>query len=159
MAVDEGDKAPDFALPTDTGEVLKLSSLGGQWVVLYAYPKDDTSGCTTEACEFRDNFPRFKGGSATILGISPDSVSSHQKFKAKYELPFTLLADTGKTALEAYGVWQEKQMYGRKYMGVVRTTFLIDPTGSVAKVFRNVKPAGHAEQVMAALKELGAIAS
>lgn len=149
------DIAPDFTLPTDEGKPLTLSSLRGQWVVLYAYPKDDTSGCTTEACEFRDSFPRFDGTKARVLGISPDSVESHVKFKKKYELPFTLLSDTEKTVLSAYGVWQEKQMYGRKYMGVVRTTFIINPKGEIHKVFNNVKPSGHAEQVLSVLKEAG----
>ncbi len=147
----EGTLAPDFTLPTDTGEPLTLSSLRGRWVVLYAYPKDDTSGCTTQACEFRDLFPRFDATRAVILGISPDSVTSHQKFKAKYQLPFTLLADEEKVALQAYGLWKEKSMYGRKYMGVERTTFVIDPEGRIARVFEKVKPAGHAALVMAAL--------
>jgi peroxiredoxin Q/BCP len=120
-------------------------------VVLYAYPKDDTSGCTTQACEFRDLFPRFDATRAVILGISPDSVTSHRKFKAKYQLPFTLLADEEKVALQAYGLWKEKSMYGRKYMGVERTTVVIDPEGRIARVFEKVKPAGHAALVMAAL--------
>jgi peroxiredoxin Q/BCP len=147
----EGTLAPDFTLPTDTGEPLTLSSLRGRWVVLYAYPKDDTSGCTTQACEFRDLFPRFDATRAVILGISPDSVTSHRKFKAKYQLPFTLLADEEKVALQAYDVWKEKSMYGRKYMGVERTTFVVDPEGRIARVFEKVKPAGHAALVMAAL--------
>jgi peroxiredoxin Q/BCP len=147
----EGTLAPDFTLPTDTGEPLTLSSLRGRWVVLYAYPKDDTSGCTTQACEFRDLFPRFDATRAVILGISPDSVTSHRKFKAKYQLPFTLLADEEKVALQAYDVWKEKSMYGRKYMGVERTTVVIDPEGRIARVFEKVKPAGHAALVMAAL--------
>jgi peroxiredoxin Q/BCP len=151
MPIAAGQLAPDFTLPTDTGDTLTLSSLRGQWVVLYAYPKDDTSGCTTEACEFRDLFPKFKKGKAVILGISPDSVKSHQKFKTKYELPFTLVADEEKVALQAYDIWKEKSMYGRKYMGVERTTFVIDPEGRIAKVFEKVKPAGHAEEVMAAI--------
>lgn len=151
MPIAAGQLAPDFTLPTDTGDSLTLSSLRGQWVVLYAYPKDDTSGCTTEACEFRDLFPKFKKGKAVILGISPDSVKSHQKFKTKYELPFTLVADEEKVALQAYDIWKEKSMYGRKYMGVERTTFVIDPEGRIAKVFEKVKPAGHAEEVMAAI--------
>jgi peroxiredoxin Q/BCP len=146
-----GALAPDFTLPTDTGEPLTLSSLRGRWVVLYAYPKDDTSGCTTEACEFRDLVPRFDASRAVILGISPDSVRSHQKFKAKYQLPFTLLADEAQVALQAYGIWKEKSMYGRKYMGVERTTFVIDPEGRIARVFEKVKPAGHAAEVMAAI--------
>lgn len=151
MPIAAGQLAPDFTLPTDSGEMLTLSSLRGQWVVLYAYPKDDTSGCTTEACEFRDLFPKFKKGKAVVLGISPDSVKSHQKFKAKYELPFTLVADEEKVALQAYDIWKEKSMYGRKYMGVERTTFVIDPQGQISKVFEKVKPAGHAEEVMAAI--------
>lgn len=151
MPIAAGKKAPDFTLPTDTGEELTLSSLKGQWVVLYAYPKDDTSGCTTQACEFRDLFPKFKKGKAVILGISPDPVKSHAKFKAKYDLPFTLLADTEKSVLQAYDVWKEKSMYGRKYMGVERTTFVIDPKGKIAHVFEKVKPAGHADEVMAVI--------
>jgi thioredoxin-dependent peroxiredoxin len=151
MPISAGQLAPDFTLPTDKGELLTLSSLRGQWVVLYAYPKDDTSGCTTEACEFRDLFPKFKKGKAVILGISPDPVKSHVKFKAKYELPFTLIADEEQVALQAYDIWKEKSMYGRKYMGVERTTFVIDPEGRIAKVFEKVKPAGHAEEVMAAI--------
>jgi peroxiredoxin Q/BCP len=149
-----GDLAPDFTLPTDSGEELTLSSLRGRPVVLFFYPKDDTSGCTVEACEFRDLFPRFDGIKAVILGMSPDSVKSHQKFKAKYELPYALVADTEKVALQAYGVWKEKSMYGKKYMGVERTTVLIDADGRVAQVFEKVKPAGHAEAVMAAVAAL-----
>jgi len=151
MPIAAGQLAPDFTLPTDTGELLTLSSLRGQWVVLYGYPKDDTSGCTTQACEFRDAFPRFSTKQAVILGISPDPVKSHQKFKAKYELPFTLLADTEKVALQAYDIWKEKSMYGKKYMGVERTTFVIDPEGRIATVFEKVKPVGHAAEVEAIL--------
>jgi peroxiredoxin Q/BCP len=149
-----GDLAPDFTVLTDTGETLTLSALKGHPVVLYFYPKDDTSGCTTEACEFRDLFPRFDGNKAVILGVSPDPVKSHAKFKAKYELPFTLLADTEKAIAQAYDVWKEKSMYGRKYMGVERTTFVIDAQGRVARVFEKVKPAGHAAAVMAVLDTL-----
>lgn len=151
MPISAGQPAPDFTLPTDAGTSLTLSSLRGQWVVLYAYPKDDTSGCTTQACEFRDLFPRFGGAKAVILGISPDSVKSHQKFKTKYELPFTLLADEEKVVLRAYDVWKEKSMYGKKYMGVERTTFVIDPEGRIHTVFEKVKPAGHAEAVAAVI--------
>ena len=143
-----GDLAPDFTLPTDSGEELTLSSLRGRPVVLFFYPKDDTSGCTTEACEFRDLFPRFDASKAVVLGMSPDPVKSHQKFKAKYELPYPLIADTEKVALQAYGVWKEKSMYGKKYMGVERTTVVIDAEGRVARVFEKVKPAGHAAAVM-----------
>jgi thioredoxin-dependent peroxiredoxin len=149
-----GSKAPDFTVLTDTGETLKLSKLKGHPVVLFFYPKDDTAGCTTEACEFRDLFPRFDRSKATILGVSPDPVKSHAKFKAKYELPFTLLADTEKVIAQAYDVWKEKSMYGHQYMGVERTTFIIDAKGKVAHVFEKVKPAGHAEAVMAALAAL-----
>ena len=149
-----GKAAPAFTLDTDTGERLALRDLRGRPVVLYFYPKDDTSGCTTEACEFRDAFPRFRKSKAVILGISPDSVKSHQKFKAKYELPFTLLADPDHTVCEKYGVWKEKSMYGRKYMGVERTTFVIDGAGKIAEIFVKVKPAGHAADVEAALAEL-----
>ena len=151
MPIAEGIPAPDFTLPTDAGDTLTLSSLRGQWVVLFAYPKDDTSGCTVEACEFRDALPQFDASKAVILGISPDSVKSHVKFKAKFELPYTLLADEEKTVLQAYDVWKEKSMYGKTYMGVERTTFLIDPAGQIAKVFTKVKPAGHAAEVMAAI--------
>ncbi len=151
MPIAEGILAPDFTLPTDTGDTRTLSSLRGQWVVLFAYPKDDTSGCTVEACEFRDALPRFDASKAVILGISPDSVKSHVKFKEKFELPYTLLSDEEKTVLQAYDVWKEKSMYGRKYMGVERTTFLIDPEGLIAKVFTKVTPAGHADEVMAAI--------
>ncbi len=149
-----GKAAPAFTLETDTGETLSLKDLKGRNVVLYFYPKDDTSGCTTEACEFRDLMPRFRKGSAVILGVSPDTVKSHQKFKAKYELPFTLLADTEHAIAEKYGVWKEKSMYGRQYMGVERTTFLIDARGVLRKVFEKVKPAGHADEVAVALAEL-----
>ena len=151
MPIAQGIPAPDFTLPTDAGDTLTLSSLRGQWVVLFAYPKDDTSGCTVEACEFRDALPQFDASKAVILGISPDSVKSHVKFKAKFELPYTLLADEEKTVLQAYDVWKEKSMYGKTYMGVERTTFLIDPTGQIAKVFTKVKPAGHAAELMAAI--------
>jgi peroxiredoxin Q/BCP len=150
-----GDAAPDFTVETDAGERLTLSSLRGRPVVLYFYPKDDTSGCTTEACEFRDLFPRFAAGDAVVLGVSPDSAASHVKFKQKYGLPFPLLADTDHAVAEAYGVWREKSMYGRKYMGVERTTFVVDRDGRLARVFEKVKPAGHAEAVAAAVAELG----
>ncbi len=143
--------APDFTLPADDGRDVTLSSLRGKWVVLYFYPKDDTSGCTTQACGFRDAFPRFGDLDAVILGVSPDGVESHEKFKAKYDLPFTLLADTEHAVAELYGVWKEKSMYGRKYMGIERTTFLIDPDGRIARIFAKVKPAGHAEAVAEAI--------
>ena len=149
-----GTTAPDFTVLTDTGESLTLSSLRGKPVVLFFYPKDDTSGCTIEACEFRDDFPRFEAGNAVILGISPDDVKSHVKFKKKFDLPYPLLADTDKAIALAYDVWREKSMYGRKYMGVERTTFIVDAKGKIAKVFEKVTPTGHAAQVKAALDEL-----
>ena len=149
-----GDTAPHFTLPTDTGEELSLSSLRGRPVVIYFYPKDDTAGCTTESCEFRDLMPRFDASNATILGVSPDSVKSHQKFKTKFELPFTLIADTEKVACQAYDVWKEKSMYGKKYMGVERTTFVIDTDGKISHIFGKVKPAGHAAEVMEAVASL-----
>lgn len=149
-----GKSAPAFSLDTDAGEKLSLKDLKGRPVVLYFYPKDDTPGCTVEACEFRDAFPRFKGSKAIILGISPDSVKSHQKFKEKFDLPFTLLADEDHAIAEKYGVWQKKSMYGRTYMGIARTTFVIDKGGKVAKIFEKVKPKGHAEEVEQAIDEL-----
>lgn len=152
--VSEGKSAPAFTLDTDSGETLSLKDLKGRPVVLYFYPKDDTPGCTVEACEFRDAFPRFKGSKAVILGISPDSVKSHQKFKVKFDLPFTLLADEDHAIAEKYGVWQKKSMYGRTYMGIARTTFVIDQDGKVAKVFEKVKPKGHAEEVEQAIDAL-----
>jgi peroxiredoxin Q/BCP len=152
--VSEGKAAPAFSLETDTGDKLSLKELKGRPVVLYFYPKDDTPGCTVEACEFRDAFPRFKGNKAVILGISPDSVKSHQKFKAKFALPFTLLADPEHAIAEKYGVWRKKSMYGRTYMGIARTTFVIDKDGKIAKVFEKVKPRGHAEAVEQALDAL-----
>ena len=146
--------APDFELLTDAGEPLRLSALRGRPVVLYFYPEDDTPGCTTQACGLRDDFPRFEEAGAVILGVSPDSVESHRKFKAKYALPFTLLADTEHAAAEQYDVWKEKSMYGRQYWGVERTTFVIDARGQVAAVFERVKPASHARDVAAALAAL-----
>lgn len=154
MAPVVGKPAPDFTLLTDAGESLSLQSLRGKVVVLYFYPKDDTSGCTTQACGLRDQFPRFTSANAVILGVSPDDVKSHVKFKQKYGLPFTLLADTEHTVAEQYGVWKEKSMYGRKYMGVERTTFLIDGQGVLRQVFEKVKPATHADDVAEAIAAL-----
>jgi peroxiredoxin Q/BCP len=144
----EGDKAPDIELQTDSGEPFKLSAAKGKKVVLYFYPKADTPGCTTEACEFRDFSKEFAKKNAIIVGISPDAVKSQSKFKGKYDLPFTLLADVDKGAAEAYGVWQEKNMYGKKVMGIVRTTFIIGADGKIEKIYPKVKAAGHAEQVL-----------
>ena len=149
-----GTIAPDFTLPTDDGSTLTLKSLRGRVVVLYFYPKDDTSSCTIEACEFRDAFPDFDSANAVILGVSPDPIKSHVKFKTKYDLPFTLLADTEKDVVTRYDVWKEKSMYGRKYMGVLRTTFVIDAKGKIRKIFTDVKSAGHAAEVMAAIQAL-----
>jgi thioredoxin-dependent peroxiredoxin len=150
-AVQEGHPAPDFELASDAGESVKLSDLRGKPVVLYFYPKDDTPGCTTQACGIRDAWGEFERAGATVLGVSPDSEKSHVKFKSKFDLPFTLLADTDHAVAEAYGVWGQKKYMGREYMGVDRTTFVIDADGNVAKVFRNVKPATHADDVLAAL--------
>jgi peroxiredoxin Q/BCP len=141
--------APDFTAETDSGEQITLSSLRGKKVVLYFYPKDNTSGCTREACDFRDNLEAFTSKDAVILGVSPDSVKSHQNFKAKHELPFLLVADPEKEIVAKYGVFVEKQNYGRTYMGVVRTTFLIDEAGKIEKVYNKVKVAGHVEAVLA----------
>jgi thioredoxin-dependent peroxiredoxin len=151
--IEAGQPAPSFAAPADDGRVVTLESLRGRYVVLYFYPKDDTPGCTTEACELRDAFPRFDAAQATIVGVSPDSVASHQKFKAKFSLPFMLLADTNHAIAEAYGVWKEKSMYGRTYMGIERTTVLIDPVGTLVRVWPKVRAEGHAAEVVAALGE------
>jgi peroxiredoxin Q/BCP len=147
----EGAKAPAFSLPADDGSTVALKDLKGKKVVLYFYPKDDTSGCTVEACEFRDAWASVKKKGAVVLGVSPDGVASHGKFRKKFALPFTLLADEDHAVAEAYGVWGEKSMYGRKYFGILRTTFVIDEAGRVAKVFEKVKPKGHAAEVLAAL--------
>ncbi len=147
----EGDKAPDIRLQTDAGEPFKLSNLKGKRVVLYFYPKADTPGCTTEACEFRDDIAKFRKLGATVVGVSPDKPAAQAKFKTKYELPFTLLADEEKAAAQAYGVWQEKNMYGRKVMGIVRSTFVIGPDGKIEKIYSKVKAKGHAAEVRGAL--------
>lgn len=148
-----GEAAPDFELADQSGKTHRLADYRGRWVVLYFYPKDDTPGCTKEACAFRDNLARFSKRKAAVLGVSPDSVESHQKFAGKFKLPFPLLADPDKTVCQAYGVWQEKVNYGRKYMGVVRTTYLIDPEGKVSHVWPKVKVAGHEVQVLSALPD------
>jgi peroxiredoxin Q/BCP len=144
----EGDPAPDIRLHTDSGEVFQLSSMKGQRVVLYFYPKADTPGCTTEACEFRDGIGKFHKKGAAIVGISPDKPVAQARFKEKYNLPFTLLADEDKAAAEAYGVWKEKNMYGKKVMGIERTTFIIGADGKIEKIYNKVKAAGHAAQVL-----------
>jgi peroxiredoxin Q/BCP len=148
-----GVKAPDFSLAADDGTTVTLTALKGRKVVLYFYPKDDTSGCTKEACGFRDRWSDVKQAGAIVLGVSPDAVTSHQKFKQKYQLPFPLLADPDHLVAEAYGAWGEKSMYGKKYKGILRTTFLIDGEGRIARVFEKVKPEGHAAEVLAALSE------
>lgn len=155
MAVPEpGKSAPDFTLPTDGGGTVKLSEFKGRKVVLYFYPKDDTSGCTLEAVTFTTLAPEFAKAGTVVIGVSPDSVKSHDKFKLKHELGVILAADEDRKAIEAYGVWGEKSMYGRKYMGVLRTTFLIGPDRRIAEVWENVKVKGHAEAVLAAARAL-----
>ena len=147
----EGDKAPAFTAETESGKKLSLKDLKGKAVVLYFYPKDMTPGCTTEACDFRDSFARVKKAGAVVLGVSKDSAESHLKFITKHELPFILLADTDGKLCEAYGVWKEKALYGRKYMGIERTTFVISPQGKIQKIFPKVKVAGHVDLVLQAL--------
>ena len=154
MRVDSGDEAPDFSLPTDGAGELSFQSLRGKKVVLYFYPKDDTSGCTKQAIGFRDALAEFEEAGVTVVGVSKDSAAKHDKFKAKYELNFPLVADEQCTACEAYGVWVEKSMYGRKYMGIERSTFLIGTDGKIAKAWRKVKIPGHVEEVLAAAKGL-----
>mgnify|MGYP001434277069 CR=1 FL=1 len=150
----DGDQAPDFALPTDSGETLELAKLKGKPVVLYFYPKDDTSGCTAEAKDFTQLAPDFRKAGVEVIGVSPDSVASHQKFRKKYALDVRLAADPDKAVALAYGVWVEKSMYGRKYMGVERSTFLIDAQGVVRKAWKKVSVEGHDDQILEALAEL-----
>ena len=154
MSVDVGDRAPSFTLPTDGGGTVSLSKLKGRKVILYFYPKDDTPGCTKEACGFRDALPDFSTAGAEVIGVSKDSVARHDAFKRKYDLPFTLAADEDGKVVEAYGSWVEKSMYGRKYMGIDRSTFLIDEKGVLRGVWRKVKVPGHVEDVLAAAKAL-----
>ncbi|MGH7515957.1 MAG: thioredoxin-dependent thiol peroxidase [Gemmatimonadales bacterium] len=149
-----GDKAPAFSLTADDGRTVRLSELAGRHVVLYFYPKDDTPGCTKEACGFRDAWADVQDTGAAVFGVSPDGVASHQRFRAKYRLPFALLADPDHAVAEAYGAWGEKSMYGKKYQGILRTTFLIDGTGTVRRIFEKVKPEGHAQEVLAAIQQL-----
>ena len=151
MPVQEGTAAPDFDLLDDSGIERKLSDYRGKPVVLYFYPKDDTPGCTKEACNFRDDYSAYDKAGVAILGVSPDSVKSHAKFKTKYHLPFTLLADEGHKVTEAYGVWGLKKYVGKSYYGVLRTTFLIDGSGKILRVFENVKPDTHSQEILAAL--------
>lgn len=149
-----GDKAPDFNLPSSQGGNVALKDLKGSWVVLYFYPKDMTPGCTTEACDFRDFHGDYNKLGVKVFGVSPDSLKSHDKFIQKHELPFALLSDDSKEMLADYGVWKEKSMYGKKYMGVERTTFLIDPQGKIAAVWNKVSVTGHVKEVLAKIKEL-----
>jgi len=147
-----GDKAPDFSLPSGAGQTITLKSLRGKQVVLYFYPKDDTPGCTKEACSFRDEITQIEKAHAVVLGVSTDGLASHQKFSKKYSLPFALLSDEGLVVAKAYGVYKQKSMYGRTYWGVERSTFVIDERGKLTAIFRKVKVDGHIEQVMTALK-------
>lgn len=156
MTLKIGDKAPGFRLPDQFGKEHDLKDYAGKWVLLYFYPKDDTPGCTIEACAMRDSFPKFRKLGIAVLGASPDSVKKHAKFAEKHELPFTLLADTEKTLVNAYGVWAKKKFMGREYMGTLRNSYLIDPKGKIAKTYEGVKPKDHAEEVLADLKALGA---
>ncbi|MBI5472178.1 MAG: thioredoxin-dependent thiol peroxidase [Ignavibacteriae bacterium] len=148
-----GDKAPEFKLPDGDGKLISLSDFKGKKVVLYFYPKDDTSGCTKEACSFQENLTRLKRKGAVLLGVSADSQASHQKFASKYELSFPLISDEKKELINKYGVWKEKSMYGRKYMGIERTTFIIGEEGRITHIFPKVKVDGHTEEVLAAISQ------
>lgn len=152
MTIQANMLAPDFSLADENGTFHKLSEYRGHPLVLYFYPKDDTPGCTTEACGFRDQYQEYTDAGVKVIGVSPDSVSSHEKFKTKYQLPFTLLADEGHKVCELFGVWGPKKFMGREYEGVLRTTFLIGPAGNIIKVFESVKPDGHSTEILAALK-------
>jgi thioredoxin-dependent peroxiredoxin len=153
LKLKEGDKSPEFSVNTNGGGKISLADFKGRNVILYFYPKDDTPGCTKEACAFRDHFAGFKKAGAVVLGVSPDSVKSHDKFVEKFSLPFTLLADEDKKIVEAYGVWGEKSFMGRKYLGTHRVTFLIDGGGRIKKIWPEVKPDEHAAEVLTALKQ------
>lgn len=154
MTLQAGIPAPDFTLEDENGVIRRLADFRGQAVVLYFYPKDDTPGCTTEACNFRDDYSAYEQAGVTILGVSPDSPKAHTKFKTKYDLPFPLLADTDHKVCDLYGVWGPKKFMGREYEGVLRTTFVIGPDGVIKKVFENVKPAEHSREVLEALEAL-----
>ena len=151
MYLEEGTLAPDFTLPDENGKDHKLSDYRGEYVLLYFYPKDDTPGCTTEACNFRDDYSQYQDAKVTILGVSPDTPASHLKFKEKYQLPFTLLADVEHTICELYAVWGPKKSFGKEYDGVHRTTYLIDPQGKIQKGFKKVSPAKHSAEILALL--------
>ncbi len=156
MKLTIGDKAPEFNLPDQKGSLHSLKDQKGKWTLLYFYPKDDTPGCTIEACTIRDNYPAFKKLGITVFGMSADPVKKHEKFSEKYDLPFTLLSDEEKETLEAYGVWGKKKFMGREYMGISRESFLIDPKGKIVKIYEKVKPAQHAEETLEDLKTLQA---
>ncbi len=151
MPLPEGSLAPDFSLPDESGKLRRLADYRGRPLVLYFYPKDETPGCTTEACGFRDDYAAYERAGVTILGVSPDSPQSHARFKARHQLPFTLLSDGDHQVCELYGVWGPKKFMGRQYQGVLRTTFVIDAQGRIVKVFENVKPAAHSAEVLQAL--------
>ncbi len=154
MAIEIGQKAPDFSLPSSKGNEFKLSDNLGKWIVLYFYPKDDTPGCTTEACAFRDKIRTFTESDIEIVGISTDTLASHEKFISKYGLPFELLSDSEKEVVKLYGILREKSMFGKTFLGVVRSTFLINPEGEVAKIWRNVKVNGHIDEVLKTAQEM-----
>ena len=154
MTLEPGQRAPDFEMATDGGGSVSLSGLAGRKVVLYFYPKDDTPGCTKEACAFRDSHPDFSGLDAVVVGVSKDSVARHDRFKAKHDLPFTLAADLDGSVCDAYGTWVEKSMYGRTFMGIERATFLIDETGAIRRIWRKVRVNGHVESVLEAVAAL-----
>ena len=154
MSLETGSPAPAFSAPDQNGVTHTLDQYNGQWVLLYFYPKDDTPGCTKEACGFRDLWKEIQSTNCTVIGVSADSPESHTKFVGKFDLPFTLLADTKKEIVKTYGVWQEKSMYGKKYMGIARWSFLIDPDGNLAKIYEKVKPAEHPQQVLDDLVQL-----
>jgi len=152
MPISSGMPAPEFSLPDETGTLRRLADYRGRHLILYFYPEDDTPGCTKEACNFRDDYSAYVEAGVAILGVSPDSPKSHAKFKKKYQLPFSLLADEGHKICDLYGVWGPKSMFGHDYMGVLRTTFLIDPDGNIAHVYEKVRPAEHSVELLAALK-------
>lgn len=154
MPLSSGKPAPEFELPDETNKIRRLADYRGHFVLIYFYPKDDTPGCTTEACNFRDDYSAYINSDVIILGVSPDNLKSHEKFKTKFSLPFPLLADEGHHVCDLYGVWGPKKFMGREFEGVLRTTFLVDKSGYIAKVFENVKPAGHSAEVLAAVKVL-----
>lgn len=154
MAIKVGAKAPSISLPDQDGKLHKLSDYLGQWILVYFYPRDNTPGCTIEACTIRDTFPKLEKLKAKVFGISTDSVASHKKFAERFKLPFTLLSDEQKVVVEKYGVWAEKSMLGRKYFGILRNSYLIDPQGKIAKIYEKVKPLSHAKEVLADLNEL-----